>query len=290
MLVDIFERARPRWCPGCGDFIVYEALKKAFYELGLRPEEIVLVCGIGCATFIWSYLNTNALKAIHGRVLPAATGIKLVNPSLKVIGVSGDGDAYSIGCNHLIHTARRNVDLTYIVVDNGVFGNTRGQPSPTTPTHSITKITPKGWPERPINPLLLALVSGATFVAQGYVGDLNNLKKIFKDAINHHGFSLINILSVCPTFNPMRTIMKLREETIYVEEMGAPFEKLEDAVNLVSSIQREGKHPIGVILKKYEPTYSELLGATRKIDNIIDYIRIQEISKRELELILDVKD
>lgn len=285
-MADAFERGKPRWCPGCGNFIVYEALKKALHELELRPEEIVLVCGIGCSAFIWSYVNTNALKAIHGRVLPVATGVKLANPSLKVIGVSGDGDAYSIGCNHLIHSARRNVDLTYIVVDNGVFGNTRGQPSPTTPMRSITRITPRGWPEKPINPLLLALASGATYVAQGYVGELNKLKEIFKDAINHRGFSLINILSVCPTFNPTRTVMGLREGVVHVEERGAPLESVEDSLKLVLSIQGEGGYPVGAILKKREPTYNELLGVASRLDPFIDYSKICEISARELELAL----
>lgn len=288
--MDVFERAKPRWCPGCGDFSVYEALKNAFYELNLRPEEIVMVCGIGCATFIWSYLNTNAIKGIHGRVLPTATGVKLANPRLKVIGVSGDGDAYSIGCNHLVHTARRNVEITYIVVDNGVFGNTRGQSSPTTPIYSVMKNYPSGWPEKPINPLLLALVSGVTFVAQGFIGDVKRLKEYFKEAINHRGFSLINILSVCPTFNLMRTVRELREKIVYVEEEGAPLDDVRDAVNLVLSIQREGKHPVGVIYKKLEPTYNELVGAMDKLDPAINYNRISGISERELGLKIFLKD
>jgi len=282
--MDVFERAKPRWCPGCGDFSVYEALKNAFIELSLRPEEIVIVCGIGCATFIWSYINTNALKGIHGRVLPAATGVKLANPGLKVIGVSGDGDAYSIGGNHLVHTARRNVEITYIVVDNGVFGNTRGQPSPTTPIYSVVKNYPFRWPEKPVNPLLLALVSGATFVAQGFVGDVKKLKEYFKEAIIHRGFSFINILSVCPTFNPTRTVRELKEKIVYVEEFGAPLDNVRDAVDLVLSIQGEGKNPVGVIYKKLEPTYNELLKATGKLDPSINYSRISEIAERELGL------
>ncbi|MCL7383473.1 MAG: thiamine pyrophosphate-dependent enzyme [Thaumarchaeota archaeon] len=288
--MDVFERAKPRWCPGCGDFSVYEALKNAFIELGLRPEEIVIVCGIGCATFIWSYINTNALKGIHGRVLPAATGVKLANPGLKVIGVSGDGDAYSIGGNHLVHTARRNVEITYIVVDNGVFGNTRGQPSPTTPIYSVVKNYPFRWPEKPVNPLLLALVSGATFVAQGFVGDVKKLKEYFKEAIIHRGFSFINILSVCPTFNPTRTVRELKEEIVYVEEFGAPLDNVRDAVDLVLSIQGEGKNPVGVIYKKLEPTYNELLKATGKLDPSINYDRINEIAERELGLKMLIKD
>jgi 2-oxoglutarate ferredoxin oxidoreductase subunit beta len=288
--MDVFERAKPRWCPGCGDFSVYEALKNAFIELGLRPEEIVIVCGIGCATFIWSYINTSALKGIHGRVLPAATGVKLANPGLKVIGVSGDGDAYSIGGNHLVHTARRNVEITYIVVDNGVFGNTRGQPSPTTPIYSVVKNYPFRWPEKPVNPLLLALVSGATFVAQGFVGDVKKLKEYFKEAIIHRGFSFINILSVCPTFNPTRTVRELKEKIVYVEEFGAPLDNVRDAVDLVLSIQGEGKNPVGVIYKKLEPTYNELLKATGKLDPSINYSRISGIAERELGLKMLIKD
>lgn len=286
---DIFERAKPRWCPGCGDFSIYEALKKAFLDLNLKPEEIVLVCGIGCATFIWSYLNTNSLKGIHGRVLPAATGIKLVNPKLKVIGVSGDGDAYSIGLNHLIHTARRNVEITYIVVDNSIFGNTRGQPSPTTPIYSLLKNYPRPCPEKPVNPLLLALTSGATFVAQGFVGDVDRLKEYFKEAINHRGFSLINVLSVCPTFNPTRTVRELRERIVYVEELGAPLESVKSAVEMVLSIGEDGKHPVGIVYKKLEPTYNESLGVADGIDLSINYNKIVEISERELGLRLSPK-
>lgn len=280
----VFERASPRWCPGCGNFSIYEALKKSFLELGLRPEEVVLVCGIGCATFIWSYLNTNALKGIHGRVLPAATGIKLINPGLRVIGVSGDGDAYSIGCSHLIHTARRNVEITYIVVDNGVFGNTRGQPSPTTPIYSLLKNYPRGWPEKPIDPLLLTLVSGATFVAQGFVGDVDRLKEIFKKAINHRGFSLINVLSVCPTFYPTRTVRELKEKIFYVDELGAPLDNVKNVVEMVLSIQEDGKHPVGIIYEKLEPTYNDLLGVMDKVDVSINYEKILEISEKELGL------
>lgn len=286
----VLERSKPRWCPGCGDFSVYEALKSAFIELGLKPEEIVIVCGIGCATFIWSYLNTNALKGIHGRVLPAATGVKLVNPDLKVIAVSGDGDAYSIGCNHLIHAARRNVEITYIVIDNGVFGNTRGQPSPTTPLNSITKTTPRGWPERPLDPLLLAIVSGATYVAQGFVGDIKRLKEQIKEAISHSGFSIINILSVCPTFNPMRSLREIKDKIVYLDELGFKPESRSEAIRILLSIQQSGKHPVGIVLKTREPTYNELLNTNERLTTKIDYGKIGELALRELALKLVFKD
>lgn len=278
------ERSRPRWCPGCGDFSVYESLKAAIAELGLRPEEVVLVCGIGCATFIWSYLNTNSLKTIHGRVLPAATGIKLVKPELKVIGVSGDGDAYSIGCNHLVHTARRNVEVTYIVIDNGVFGNTRGQPSPTTPLGAQTKLTPSGWPERPLEPLLLAIVSGATFVAQGFAGDPKGLKDQLKEALSHRGFSLINIISFCPTFNPSRTVKDLRERIVYLDEIGFDRESRSDALRTILSIRESGKYPVGIALKIREPTYSELLNTSGGRSAEAEQQAIERIALRDLGL------
>ncbi|MEN2974628.1 MAG: thiamine pyrophosphate-dependent enzyme [Candidatus Caldarchaeales archaeon] len=290
MVVDILERSKPRWCPGCGDFSVYEALKTAIMDLGLKPEEIVIVCGIGCATFIWSYINTNSLKALHGRVLPAATGIKLVNPNLKVIGVSGDGDAYSIGCNHLIHTARRNVEITYIVVDNGVFGNTRGQPSPTTPLNTISKTTPRGWPERPLNPLLLAIISGATYVAQGFIGDVKRLKEQIKEAVSHRGFSIINILSVCPTFNLSRSLREVREKIVYLDELGFETDNRSEAIRILLSIQESGKHPVGVLLKTSEPTYNDLLRADKRLSTEIYYEKISELALREIGLRLIFKD
>ncbi|MEM0078957.1 MAG: thiamine pyrophosphate-dependent enzyme [Nitrososphaerota archaeon] len=278
----VFDRSKPKWCPGCGNFVVYSCLKDALEELGYRPEEIVVVCGIGCATFIWSYLNTNSLKALHGRVLPAATGVKLVKPSLKVLAVSGDGDAYSIGCGHLTHTARRNIDLTYIVIDNGIFGNTRGQPSPTTPYLSPTKISPRGWPEKPVDPLLLVAVSGATFIAQGYVGNPSSLREIFKKALKHRGFSLVNIVSVCPTFNPKRTITTIKEKIL---DVGLDSQRdLDEAVKLLLEARKAGKIPVGVIYSRDEPTYNDLLNANSDQKSIVPDLRVLEIALREFGL------
>jgi len=275
----IYHRGRPAWCPGCGNYGVFAALKKALSVLEIPPEKIVIVSGIGCSSFIWSYLNTNSLKVVHGRVLPAATGVKLANPELEVIGVAGDGDAYSIGGNHLIHAARRNPDITYIVVDNGVFGNTRGQPSPTyleeKPEHNLS-----GWHGDPVNPLLLALACGVSFVAQGFAGDTNHLTGLFTSAITHRGFSLVNVLSPCPTFNPRRDYKWLRSKLEYLDN---EIRKFDEAIKMASF----SRYICGVIYTSEKPTYSERIrvrGAPVKqpIEGLAEKYR--ELARRELGL------
>ncbi len=186
------------WCPGCGNFPILAALKRALIELNLRREDVVLITGIGCHGRMSEYVNVNTFHTIHGRVLPLATGIKLANPNLVVIGHSGDGDAYAIGLGHLPHAARRNIDVKLIVHNNMVFGLTTGQVTPTTPKGVKTRSTPYGNPENPLNPLIIALASGATFVARGFSGDVMHLKELIKEAIKHRGFAMLDILQPCP--------------------------------------------------------------------------------------------
>jgi 2-oxoglutarate ferredoxin oxidoreductase subunit beta len=191
----------PDWCPGCGDFGVLNALQRACAELGIMPHEILTVSGIGCSSNFPAYINANGAHTLHGRSLAVATGAKMANHELHVIATGGDGDGYGIGGNHFTHTARRNVDLTYIVMNNQIYGLTTGQISPTSRLGMVTKSTPFGSTEAPMNPITSAIMNGATFVARGYSGDIRHLTDLMMKAIQHKGFALIDVFSPCVTFN-----------------------------------------------------------------------------------------
>lgn len=206
-----FAAERATWCPGCGDFAVLRALQDACARLDLAPHRIVVVSGIGCSGKLTSYMGTYGFHTHHGRTLPVATGIKLANRALTVVAAAGDGDAYGIGLNHLIHAIRRDVDLTYVVMDNGVYGNTKGQTSPTTAAGVRTPSSPLGAVDEPVHPLRLALAGGATYLAQGSSGDPGQLTRLIEQGIAHRGFALINVISPCPTYDRVRTYAWWRE-------------------------------------------------------------------------------
>ncbi len=206
-----FAAERATWCPGCGDFAVLRSLQDACARLDLAPHRVVLVSGIGCSGKIASYMGTYGFHTHHGRTLPVATGIKLANRGLTVIAAAGDGDAYGIGLNHLIHAIRRDVDVTYVIMDNGVYGNTKGQTSPTTAAGVRTPSSPQGAVDEPVHPLRLALAAGATYLAQGSSGDPAQLTRLVEQGIAHRGFALINVISPCPTYDRVRTYAWWRE-------------------------------------------------------------------------------
>ncbi|MEM2217599.1 MAG: thiamine pyrophosphate-dependent enzyme, partial [Thermofilaceae archaeon] len=239
---------RPVWCPGCGNYGILAALKLALTELGLNPENIVLVTGIGCHGRIAEYVTVNTFHTLHGRALPLATGVKLANPTLNVIVHSGDGDAYAIGVGHLVHAARRNVDLTLIVHNNMVFGLTAGQSSPTTPPGVKTKNAPRGQREPPLNSLFLALACGATFIARGFSDDVDHLKELIKRGVRHKGFALIDVLQPCSTFYDAR--QTLRQKIYKLEGHGTS--DFRAAMELVMESERI---PIGVIYEVEKPTF-----------------------------------
>ncbi|MCH8974624.1 MAG: 2-oxoacid:ferredoxin oxidoreductase subunit beta [Chloroflexi bacterium] len=222
----------PDWCAGCGDFGVLNALQRACAELGLRPHQILTVSGIGCSSNMPGYIHAYGMHTLHGRSLAVATGAKLGNHELTVIATGGDGDGYGIGGNHFTHTARRNVDLTYMVMNNQIYGLTTGQVSPTSTPGMKTKSTPFGSVEYPINPLTSAIMNGATFVARGFSGDIKQLTDLMKKAITHKGFSLVDIFSPCVTFNLDNTnaffkerIKKLEDEDHDTSDWKAACEK-----------------------------------------------------------------
>ncbi len=193
---------KPIWCPGCGDFSVLSSVTKALAMVGVPPHDVVVVSGIGCSSRIPAYTSCYGFHGVHGRALAAATGLKVARPDLTVLAAGGDGDGYSIGGNHFLHACRRNVDLTYIVMDNHVYGMTKGQASPTTEPDWDNKLSPGGTGIRAFHPLVIALASGANFVARAFSGDPNGTAKIIADGIRHPGFSFIEILSPCITFRP----------------------------------------------------------------------------------------
>ncbi len=206
------------WCPGCGDFAVVAAMQKALAALELPPHQVVAVTGIGCSGKFNYYLGANGFNSLHGRSLPVAQAIKIANRDLTVIAAGGDGDGYGIGIGHFLHAVRRNVDITYVVMDNHIYGLTTGQTSPTSRKGFVTKTTPYGAAEYPIRPLELALAGGAGFVAQGFSGDPKQLAEIMKQAIQHKGFSLINVYSPCVTFNHEETYEWWRQNLVNLDQ------------------------------------------------------------------------
>ncbi len=251
-----FEAKKPGWCPGCGDFGVYAALRNAFVQLGLTPEKIVLVGGIGCSGKISDYIKTNSVHTLHGRVLPVATGIKLSNPSLTVIGAGGDGDAFAIGMSHLIHTCRRNPNITYIVMDNQVYGLTKGQVSPTSIVGMTSPSTPYGSVEEPIDGVSIAISAGATFVARGFSGDPKKLAELFVRGIQHNGFSFIDVISPCVTFNRLNTYDWFRKRIVPFESNSQDLTR-EKVLNELGLLKARGKIPVGVFFVEDRPALED---------------------------------
>ncbi len=249
---------QPIWCPGCGDYGILEALKRALATLSIPNEDVVVVSGIGCSSQLPHFLKTYGIHGIHGRAIPIATGVKLANPKLHVIVVGGDGDGYGIGLNHMIHAARRNVGVTYIVSNNQVYGLTTGQTSPTTLRGVKTKTTPWGSIDEPVNPLTLALAAGATFVARGFSGDVQHLVELFTEAISHKGFALVDVLSPCVTFNKVNTYEWFRARVYKLDNHNAAdyLEAYRRALEW-PTLSPTGRIPIGLFYRSKKPTYEE---------------------------------
>ena len=252
----------PAWCPGCGNFGILAALKKALVELNLDPHNILLVSGIGQAGKLPHYTKGNVFNSLHGRPLSPATGAKLANKDLTVIAISGDGDGYGEGGNHFIHTARRNHDITYLVHNNQIYGLTKGQTSPTSDIGFVTKTTPQGAPP-PINPITLAIAAGASFVARAFAGDIDYLSSIMKQGINHRGFALIDILQPCVSFNHKNTYQWYKERVYKLEQDGKYDPSDKDAA--FKKAQEWGERiPIGVFYREDRPVYESNFPALEK--------------------------
>lgn len=258
--------AQNTWCPGCGNFGILASIKKALADLeedGFDLNKVAIVSGIGCHAKIVDYVNVNSFYSIHGRVPPPMTGIKLANPDLTVIGFAGDGDAYGEGIEHLVFSAKRNLNLTFVVHNNRVYGLTTGQFTPTSPPGFKGRSTPAGSPEDPLNPIELMLSSGATFVARGYTRNMEHLQSLIKAAVNHKGFSFIDVLQPCFTFFNTydyynERVYEFSPEDHDASDRHAAFIKAQEWA------YREGERiPIGIFYQVKKPTYEEKLLAGR---------------------------
>jgi 2-oxoglutarate ferredoxin oxidoreductase subunit beta len=254
---DLATSAKITWCPGCGNFGIVSAFKNAIAELGLEREKVVIVSGIGCHGKIADYVSVNSFHGIHGRVLPLATGMKLVNPNLTVVGFSGDADCYDEGWDHFCHAIRRNMDLTLIVHNNMILGLTTGQTTATSQAGFRTKSTPFGSITPPLNPIAHALVSSGTFVARGFAGDPKHLSGLIVEALKHRGFSYIDVFQPCVTFNYLNTYEWFRQRIYKLEETGHDYTDKQKA--LQKSFEWGDHIPIGVFYKEERPTYRDNL-------------------------------
>ena len=248
------------WCPGCGNFSILKALKQALVEIQQQPHKLVIVSGIGQAPKTPHYLKCNCFNGLHGRTLPVATGIKLANHKLTVIAQGGDGDGYGEGGNHFLHAMRRNINITYLVHNNQVYGLTKGQTSPTSDYGFITRTSPQGALNPACNPLLLAIASDCSFVARGFSGETEHLTELIKAGIQHKGFALIDILQPCVSFNRVNTF-KWYSERVYKIDADSPYDAT-DRMNAFKRAQEWGERiPIGIIYQNQKLTLEKQIRA-----------------------------
>ena len=257
-----YEGLNPAWCPGCGNFGILRALNKALVELEIEPHQVLLVSGIGQAGKLPHYTKGNVFNSLHGRPLPPAIGAKIANHNLKVIAISGDGDAYGEGGNHFIHAARRNHNITYLVHNNQVYGLTKGQASPTSDPGFVTRTTPDG-ASNPVNPIALAIVAGASFVGRGFAGDIEHLASLLKMGINHRGFALIDILQPCVSFNHKNTFQWYQERVYDITKAGG-YDPGDRKAALEKALEWGERIPIGLIYREELPVYEDQLPALRQ--------------------------
>jgi len=255
-LKDLEGDVHPDWCPGCGDFGVLKSLKEAILELDIPSHDVLVVSGIGCSSNLPGFIHAYGVHSLHGRALPVATGALLANHKLNVIAVGGDGDGYGIGVGHLIHAMRRNLNLTYIVMDNEIYGLTTGQTSPTTTEGHKTKSTPRGNVERPVQPLALALTAGATFVARGFSASPKQLTDLFVKAIAHRGFSLIDVFSPCVTFNKLNTYAWFKERVYNLDEEEG-YDPSDFRAAMDKAFEWGDRLPIGRLYQVERPIYED---------------------------------
>jgi len=247
---------KPTWCPGCGDYGVVAAVEMALKRLKIPSKDVVIASGIGCSSNLPHFLSSYGFHGIHGRSIPLAEGIRWGNHGLTVIATGGDGDGFGIGVGHLIHAMRRNVKLTYVTMDNQVYGLTTGQASPTSTIGQKTKSTPNGVIENPLDPVALALASGATYVARGFSGDVKHLADLVAGGLEHKGFAFVDVFSPCITYNKINTFDFFRQRVYKLESSG------HNPSDIVAAWQRSlewgDKIPIGLFYKVDRPTYEDL--------------------------------
>jgi 2-oxoglutarate/2-oxoacid ferredoxin oxidoreductase subunit beta len=266
---------KPTWCPGCGDFGVLSGVERALLEFGRPPHEVAVVGGIGCSSRMPFFLSTYGFHSVHGRGLCVATGLKTARPDLTVIAVGGDGDALAIGGNHFFHTMRRNIDITYILMDNQIYGMTKGQTAPTSAQGLQTKSTPHGNPDAPVDPAWVALSCGATYVAQALSTTPKQVCELVLGGLRHRGIAFINILSPCVTFHP-----EVNKDTIKAASCELPqgHDPSSRRAALNALIDAEGKHPLGLIYQdptsrsfdeRVDSTLTSFAQASRTLESLV---------------------
>jgi len=274
---DFKTHVTPTWCPGCGNFGLWQAFREALAELGLEPHQTAMVFDIGCCGNGANWHKLYGFHSLHGRTVPVALGIKLANHKLKVIADSGDGGGYGEGGNHFLHTCRTNVDMTFVVHNNQIYGLTTGQASPTTDTGTKTKTTPAGLIEAPFHPLQVAIAQGATFVARGFTGDIQNLKELFKQAVDHKGFSLIDVLQPCITLNKTNTFQWYKKRVYKLEDENWDTSNKDQA--LLKAGEWGDKIPTGIFYKEDKATYEDHLPQIKEKSLFEQGIQVGDIAE-----------
>lgn len=283
-VIELDSGHKSQWCPGCGDFGILLSIKKALVKLKIDPKDVVVVSGIGCSGKLPHYIKTYGVETLHGRALPVATGVKLANKDLHVIVVGGDGDGYGIGLGHLMHTMRRNINLTYVVHNNEIYGLTKGQTSPTSRKGLKSVSTPNGAIETPVNPIALSITGGATFIAKGYAGDIEGLSDLIAKGISHKGFSIIDTAQPCVSYNPRMSYQWYQEKISKIEEAKG-YNPKDKAWAMTKAMEDEEKSiPVGIYYHSDNDrdTYIDELPEDKK-----EPLAKQDISNVDIEKLLD---
>jgi 2-oxoglutarate ferredoxin oxidoreductase subunit beta len=270
---------KPTWCPGCGDFGILNAVKQGLVQAGLAPHQVLVVSGIGCGSKLPDYAHVNGFMTLHGRPVAVATGAKLANHSLKVITIHGDGDAMGLGMGHFIHTARRNLDITDLIQNNQIYGLTKGQYSPTSDAGFVTSTSPDGAFEMAVHPLALALAAGGTFLARGFAGDTKHLAELIARAVQHKGYSLVEVLQPCVTFNRKNTYDWYRERVYKLEE--TDYDPGDRVAAFQKALEWGDRIPLGVVYQAQLPTYEEQLAGLRQGPVVTR--KLEKLSATEIE-------
>jgi len=272
----------PAWCPGCGNFPIRQFLAETLEDMGLEPDQVLMVTGIGQAAKMPHYLNVNFVNGLHGRSIPVAFAAKVANPDLVVIAESGDGCMYGEGGNHMIHGIRRNVDITVIVHDNRIYGLTKGQGSPTTELNQITSAQPWGVINEPLNPIAMGIALNASFVARTWSGDKDHFKKTLSAAIEHKGFSIVDVMHPCVSFNKVNTFAWYKSRLYDVNEKDPSYDPTDRLKAFEKALEFGDKIPMGIIYLNKKLTFHELHPVLKSGTKLIE-IRESEEVLEELE-------
>jgi 2-oxoglutarate ferredoxin oxidoreductase subunit beta len=258
---DYKSHVKPSWCPGCGHYAVLNAMLHSFAELQIPPENLVVVSGIGCSSRIPYFINSYGFHSVHGRALPMAIGVKASNPKNRVVVAGGDGDGFSIGGNHILHTARKNPDMTYIVMDNAIYGLTKGQNSPTSPQELHTKVNPYESIDEKLNPVLIALGNNTSFIARSFSGDTKNLENLILQGMEHRGFAFIQVMSPCIQYNTEITYEYLKKN---LQPLPEDHDVTDRAAAVWLALQKKPMYT-GIFYKVERPTLKDKLNDVRDV-------------------------